>query len=78
MKDLIKKFVYLGVGAASITSKKAKNAVKVLIKEGAITTKQGTKLVRKMMSEANKERKKLENVLIREAKKEIKNFRKGK
>jgi polyhydroxyalkanoate synthesis regulator phasin len=71
MKNLLKKFAYIGIGAASITRKKAQKAVKVLTKEGAISAKQGKKLLTKMVKEADKERKRLERVLIAEAKKEI-------
>ena len=76
MENLLKKFTYIGIGAASLTRKKAQKAVQTLIKEGAITTKQGTVLVKKIVNEANKERKKLEKILINEAKKEIRNMRK--
>lgn len=76
MKDLIKRFAYIGIGAASLTRKKAQKAVKVLTKEGAITANQGKSLIKKLMNEANKERKKLENILINEAKKEIKKMNK--
>lgn len=77
MKDLLKRFTYIGIGAASLTRKKAQSAVRLLTKEGAITAKQGTKLIKRLINEANKERKKLEKILINEANKEIKHMKKS-
>ena len=58
MKDLIKKSVLLGLGAASLTKEKVDKLIKELVKRKAITTKDGKWLAKQILKELakNKER----------------------
>ena len=72
MRDAIKKGFLLGLGAASLTKKKADKVINSLAKRGAITKKEGQILVNGFLKEAKKQRKIIENKILREAEKEIK------
>ena len=59
MKELLWKGLHLGLGAATIGKERAKRIVNELEKKGAITAKEGTTLVKRVLREAQKELHKL-------------------
>jgi len=75
MKDLIKKTFLLGVGTASLTKKKAEKVVNRLVKKDLLKKKDGVALVKNMIAEANKERKRIQKFIETEAKREIKRIK---
>ncbi len=60
MKGLIKKAFLIGLGAASLTKAQAEKKIKGLVKKGALNTKDGRDMLRKVLAEANKERKRIQ------------------
>jgi len=78
MKNAIKGFVkesfLVGLGAASLTKKKAEALAKSLVKKGILSRKDGAGLVRKILAEANSERKRIEKFVKGEIKRELKNI----
>ena len=72
MKKLLRKSFLIGLGVASLTKKRAEKSVKKLIKKGLITKKDGDGLIRKMLVEANNERKRIEKFMAAEIKREFK------
>ena len=71
MKTIIKKSFLLGIGAVSLTRKKAEKVVKAAVKKGAITASEGNKLIGSMVRLANTYRKKLEKAGEAEVKKQL-------
>ena len=67
MRDLIRKSFLLGLGAASLTKAKAEKIVKELAKKGSVGTKEGRQLVNSVLAEANKERKRIQALVQKEA-----------
>lgn len=59
MKEVIKKAFLLGLGAANLTKKTAEKRIKALIKKG-VSKKDGIEMLRKVLAEANKERKRIQ------------------
>ncbi len=57
----------MGVGAASISKKKAENILNKFVKKGIVDNKQANDLIKKIMSEADKAKRKL----VREGSREI-------
>ena len=45
MEELVKKFIYTGVGIASITAEKVQEAVDELIGKGKVSKEEGEKMV---------------------------------
>lgn len=72
MKDAIKNIFLMGVGAASLTKKKAEATVKVFVKKGIINNKQAKEIINRVMNETNKVRSRL----MREGRKEIRRVKK--
>ena len=62
MKDLIKRSLLLGLGAASATKEKVDKVVRQLVKKRAITQKDGKWLADKVLKEISKHRKRLEEL----------------
>jgi len=61
IKGFIKESFLIGLGAASLTKKKAETLAKSLVKKGILSRKDGAALARKILTEANNERKRIEN-----------------
>ncbi len=72
MKEIVKKSFLLGLGAASITKAKAEKIARELAKKGAVNTKDRRQLVRRVLEEANKERKRVQSLVKKEADRIIK------
>jgi polyhydroxyalkanoate synthesis regulator phasin len=70
MKDNIKEIFLIGLGAARVTRKKVEKGVKAFAKKKLINNKESSELINSMMSEV----KKVQQELLREGKKEIKEF----
>jgi polyhydroxyalkanoate synthesis regulator phasin len=60
MKEMVKKAFLLGLGAASLTKTAAQKKIKALVKKGAISSKDSREMLRKILAEANKERKRIQ------------------
>lgn len=60
MKGLVKKAFLIGLGAASLTKTQAEKKIKGLVKKSALSTKDGREILRKVLAEANKERKRIQ------------------
>ena len=60
MKEIIKKAFLLGLGVASLTKAQAEKRIKALVKKGAVSTKDSRAILRKVLAEANKERKRIQ------------------
>ena len=69
MKDVLRKGLLLGLGAASLTKKKTEKIVKELVKKGAVSSKEGNVLAKKVLSQANKQQARLRKIGEAEAKK---------
>ena len=67
MKDIVKKSFLLGLGAASITKSQAERIVKELTRKGGVNTKEGKKLLRRVLTQANKQRKSIQALAQKEA-----------
>ena len=59
MKNAIKNVFLMGLGAASLTKKKAEATVKVFVKKGVIDNKQAREIIDRVMTETNKVKDKL-------------------
>lgn len=71
MKDAIKELFLLGVGAASLTRKKAEKTLKVFVKKGVINKKQAREVLTRIMKETTKVRR----VLRKEGEQEMKRMK---
>ncbi len=72
MKELIKKSFLLGLGAASITKAKVEKIVKEIAKKGGINTKEGKQMAKRVLTYANRERKRIQKLVQKEANKNTK------
>ncbi|MBS3097369.1 hypothetical protein J4209_01090 [Candidatus Woesearchaeota archaeon] len=72
MDEAIRKAFLIGLGAASLSKKKAEKALRELIKKGVVSRKEGEALVRKILADAKTHRERLENVVITEVNKQLK------
>lgn len=72
MKKAIKKGFMLGIGTISLTTKAAERILDDIIKKSRISRKDSEKLVKNMLSEANKQAAKIGGYVEREANKQIK------
>lgn len=77
-KELLRKGFLLGLGAASLTTKKINEVVKDLQKKGKINSKEGEELVKKFLKEADSERKRVQKFVEGEIKRVSKNKTKKK
>jgi polyhydroxyalkanoate synthesis regulator phasin len=68
----IKRGIYFSVGLASLAKKEIDKHMDKLVKEGKLQTKGARKVAGKVLSVAKREGIKLEQVLVRELKKEVK------
>lgn len=66
MDKNIKKVIYTAIGAASIAAEKAEKMARQVVKQGIITRKEAMSLVKELSLEANKQRKKLQSVVVRQ------------
>ena len=66
MKDLIKKSVLLGLGAASLTKNQADKIIKELMKRNAVTVNDGRHLLGKISKAAEQEKKRIANFASQE------------
>jgi polyhydroxyalkanoate synthesis regulator phasin len=75
-KDLLRKGFLLGLGAASLTSKKVNETIKGLKKKGKLNSAEGEELVKKFIKEADSERKRVEKFILGEVKRYTKPVKK--
>lgn len=68
MKELIRKSVLLGLGAASLTKEKVDKLVAEFVKRKAITIKDGRWIARQVLNELSKSRKQIERLSAIQAK----------
>lgn len=73
MEDLIKKFLYTGVGIAALTAEKMQEAVDELVGKGQVSEEEGKKIVDEFADKAETRREKFE----RELKEMVENVKKG-
>lgn len=73
MKGIIRKSFLLGIGAASLTRKKAQKVVRALAKKGSLKASDTNKIVSAILKDANSYRKRLEAAGEAEVKKQLKN-----
>jgi len=59
MKDLVKKSLLIGLGAASLTKSKAEKIIKGFVKKKAITAKDAKAVLNAVIKEAEKQRSRL-------------------
>lgn len=62
MKELIRKSVLLGLGAASLTKEKVDNLVAELVKRKAINTKDGRWIAKQVLNDLARNKKRLERL----------------
>lgn len=62
MKELIRKSMLLGLGAASLTKEKIDELIAEFVKRRAITTKDGKWLARQILEELGRNKKRLEKL----------------
>ncbi len=72
MADIIKKGLLTAIGTASIAAKKADKIMKGISKKGLISTKDARGLVKKLIKEAEREKKRVQCIISEELKKQIK------
>ena len=60
MKGIIKKAFLIGLGAASLTKAQAEKKIKEIVKKSDLNTKDGREMLKRVLSEANKERKRVQ------------------
>ncbi|MFK7923051.1 MAG: phasin family protein [Bacteroidia bacterium] len=73
MEDLIKKFLYTGVGIAALTAEKMQEAVDELVGKGKVSEEEGKKIVDEFADKAETRREKFE----RELSEMVENVKKG-
>jgi polyhydroxyalkanoate synthesis regulator phasin len=61
MEDLIKKFVYTGVGIASLTAEKLQKSIDKLVDEEKISEKEGKKIVDEFFEKTESKKKDIES-----------------
>lgn len=72
MKDILKKAVLLGVGAATLTRDKAMGIVKDLQKAGYLNAKEGQKMVKDLMKKSTETQKKVQAMVKEQVDKAVK------
>ena len=68
MKEIVRKSFLLGLGAASTTKSNAEKVIKGLVKRNAVTLKEGEDMLKKIISEAANEKKRIKKFAEQEAK----------
>ncbi|MDP7180676.1 MAG: hypothetical protein QF824_05395 [Candidatus Woesearchaeota archaeon] len=63
MKKLVQKSVLLGLGAASLTRKKVVQLVGPLVKEKLLSNKDAMNVVKKVMTEGAREKKRIDKII---------------
>ncbi len=74
MEDLIKKFVYTGVGIASLTADKLQKSIDKLVDEEKISEKEGKKLVDEFFQKTESKKKEFETQLSKITEEVVKKF----
>lgn len=74
MEDLIKKFVYTGVGLASLTAEKLQKSIDKLIDEDKISEKEGRKIVDEFFQKTESKKKSFETQISKIIKEVISKF----
>ncbi len=68
MKGIIKKAFLLGLGAATLTKAAAEKQLKALVKKKVVSSKDGKDMLGKILKEADKERKRIQEFATAEIK----------
>ncbi len=74
MEDLIKKFVYTGVGLASLTAEKLQKSIDKLVDEDKISEKEGRKIVDEFFKKTESKKKSFETQIGKITKEVISKF----
>jgi len=74
MEDLIKKFVYTGVGMASLTAEKLQKSIDRLVDEEKISEKEGKKIVDEFFEKTETRKKDLESQFSKITEEVLKKF----
>ena len=74
MKDIVKKSLLLGLGAASMTKAQAEKVVKELVKRNAVTIKEGKDILRRVKKHAANESKRVKMFAEQELKRAAKDL----
>jgi polyhydroxyalkanoate synthesis regulator phasin len=74
MEDLIKKFVYTGVGLASLTAEKLQKSIDKLVDEDKISEKEGRKIVDEFFHKTESKKKSFETQISKVIKEVISKF----
>ena len=77
MREAIKKAFLLGLGVASLTKTEAEKRIKVLVKKSPLSAKDGKEMIKKILSGADKERKRISSFSKSEAKRALANLKKS-
>lgn len=72
MEAIIKKGLLTAIGTASIAAGKADKILRSVAKKGLISTKDARSLVKKLANEAERESRRVQNIISAELKKQIK------
>ena len=72
MDGLIKKGLLVGLGAVSLTRAKAQKIINELVKKKIMSRGDGIALLKKVLKEADNERKRIKDILTKEVKRELK------
>lgn len=74
MEDLIKKFVYTGVGLASLTAEKLQKSIDKLVDEEKISEKEGKKIIDDFFKKTETKRKEFESQITKITEEVLKKF----
>ena len=74
MRDLVKKSLLLGLGAASITKAQAEKIVRELMRKNTVTVKDGRQLLGRISRAAQQEQKRIASFAAQEARRMAKEF----
>ena len=74
MEDLIKKFVYTGVGIASLTAEKLQKSIDKLVDEDKISEKEGKKIIDEFFQKTESKKKDFESQISKITEEVIKKF----
>ena len=74
MEDLIKKFVYTGVGLASLTAEKLQKSIDKLVDEEKISEQEGKKIVDEFFKKTESKKKDFENQITKITEEVVKKF----
>ena len=75
MEDLIKKFLYAGVGIVSLTAEKLQNVVDELVKDEKLSIEEGKKIVTDFEKNVEGKKEEFETQLKKITEKTVKSFR---